>query len=288
MRLARFTVNGTTRIGKVVGAEVVDLAVACPAAPSDMIALLEGGLPALQLIDSVRPGSECTHLLSQVKLEAPIPNPRKYLAIGLNYESHVAEASTVGVRAPQEQLWFNKQTSCVNGPFDPIHLPRVSSQLDWEVELCVVIGQQCRHVPVENARQVIAGYMVANDISVRDWQMMVPTWTLGKSFDTHGPIGPWLVTADEIDDPHDLNLRLTVNGVERQNGSTRQMIHNIYRQIAHLSTVMTLMPGDLLATGTPAGVGHAMVPPLYLKVGDVVRAEVGCIGHIECVVVSEP
>jgi 2-keto-4-pentenoate hydratase/2-oxohepta-3-ene-1,7-dioic acid hydratase in catechol pathway len=217
-----------------------------------------------------------------------VPNPSKYLAIGLNYASHVSEASRLGVRTPTAQVWFNKQVSCISGPYDPIHMPRVSEQLDWEIELCVVIGRHCRHVPVEQASTVIAGYMVANDVSVRDWQMMTPTWTLGKSFDTHGPIGPWLVTADEIPDSHNLMLRLTVNGEERQHSSTANMIHNIYQQIAHLTKVMTLMPGDLIATGTPEGVGVAMKPPVFLKVGDVVRAEVERIGYIESKVIPEP
>jgi 2-keto-4-pentenoate hydratase/2-oxohepta-3-ene-1,7-dioic acid hydratase in catechol pathway len=288
MKLARFTVEGATRLGKVIDDLVVDVHAARPEIPSDMIEVLKAGPVALTRLKDMEQVPGATYALSEVRLEAPIPNPSKYLAIGLNYSSHIAEAARVGVPKPEAQVWFNKQVSCICGPFDPIHMPRVSDKLDWEVELCVVIGTRCRHVPVEHASSVIAGYMVANDVSVRDWQMMTPTWTLGKSFDTHGPIGPWLVTPDEIHDPHDLGLRLTVNGVERQRSSTCYMIHDIYHLIAHLTKVMTLMPGDLIATGTPEGVGVAMKPPMYLQVGDVVRAEVDKIGYIESRVIPEP
>jgi 2-keto-4-pentenoate hydratase/2-oxohepta-3-ene-1,7-dioic acid hydratase in catechol pathway len=288
MKLARFTVEGATRLGKVIDDLVVDVHAARPEIPSDMIEVLKAGPVALTRLKDMEQVPGATYALSEVRLEAPIPNPSKYLAIGLNYSSHIAEAARVGVPKPEAQVWFNKQVSCICGPFDPIHMPRVSDKLDWEVELCVVIGTRCRHVPVEHASSVIAGYMVANDVSVRDWQMMTPTWTLGKSFDTHGPIGPWLVTPDEIHDPHDLGLRLTVNGVERQRSSTCYMIHDIYHLIAHLTKVMTLMPGDLIATGTPEGVGVAMKPPMYLKVGDVVRAEVDKVGYIESRVIPEP
>jgi 2-keto-4-pentenoate hydratase/2-oxohepta-3-ene-1,7-dioic acid hydratase in catechol pathway len=152
----------------------------------------------------------------------------------------------------------------------------------------VVIGKRCRHVRAAQAREVIAGYFVANDVTARDWQFASPTWTLGKSFDTHGPIGPWIVTADEIADPHALPMRLYVNGELRQSASTGLMIHNIYEQIAHLTTVMTLEVGDLIATGTCSGVGVARTPPSFLKIGDVVRVEIERLGHIENQVIAEP
>jgi len=156
------------------------------------------------------------------------------------------------------------------------------------VELGVVIGQRCRHVTREQARSVIAGYTVCNDFTLRDWQLRSPTMTIGKSFDTTGPCGPWLVTGDEIADPHDLPMRLLVNGELRQSESTSGMVNDIYDQIAYLSTVMTLEPGDLIATGTPSGVGIAMSPQVFLKVGDVVRAEIDGIGFIENQVIAEP
>ena len=206
----------------------------------------------------------------------------------MNYRKHVEEAIKLGVKVPDSQVWFNKQVSCVNGPFSPVHLPRASDKLDYEAELGVVIGRRCRHVSVADARSVIAGYLVCNDVSVRDWQMRSATMTLGKSFNTHGPVGPWIVTDDEVDDPHALHMRMLVNGEVRQDISTGGMVYNIYEQIAYLSTVMTLEPGDLLATGTPSGVGVAMDPPKFLKLGDVMRVEIDGIGHIENTVVAEP
>lgn len=184
-------------------------------------------------------------------------------------------------------MWFNKQVSCIIGPYADIHRPRVSDQLDYEIELGVVIGRPARHVTRENARSYIAGYVVANDVSVRDWlQKRSPTFTLGKSFDTHGPIGPWLTTDDEIADPLDLRMTLSVNGEVRQDWRTDDMIHDVYDQIAYLSQVFTLMPGDILATGTPAGIGAPTQN--WLVPGDVVRAEISGLGAIENRVVDEP
>ena len=191
------------------------------------------------------------HALEAVRLLAPV-TPRKYLAIGLNYVDHIAES---GMQAPEVPFFFNKQVTCVAGAGDDIHMPRVSKLLDYEAELAIVIGKRCRHVPVENAREVIAGYTIANDISVRDWQLRTPTMTIGKSFDTHGPLGPWIVSADELGDPHNLAIRTFVNDELRQDSNTSEMIFNCYQQVAHLSEAFTLEPGDVIATGTPAGVG---------------------------------
>ena len=185
-------------------------------------------------------------------------------------------------------MFFNKQTTCVAGPFDPIHLPRVSPLLDYEGELAFVIGRRCRHVPRDRAHEVIAGYLVVNDVSVRDWQLRTPTMTMGKSFDTHGPMGPWLVTPDEIGDPHALELRTWVNGELRQHSNTRHLIYDCFAQVEHLSTAFTLEPGDVVTTGTPAGVGGAMSPPRFLRAGDVVRIEIEKIGAIENRVTEEP
>jgi 2-keto-4-pentenoate hydratase/2-oxohepta-3-ene-1,7-dioic acid hydratase in catechol pathway len=167
-------------------------------------------------------------------------------------------------------------------------MPKVSDKLDYEAELGVVIGRRCRHVPRERAREVIAGYLVCNDVSVRDWQRRSATMTLGKSFNTTGPIGPWIVTDDEVKDPMDLHMRMLVNGEVMQEVNTGQMIYDIYDQIAYLSTVMTLEPGDLIASGTPAGVGAARTPPRFMKVGDVMRVEIAGIGHIQNTVIAEP
>ena len=209
----------------------------------------------------------------------------KFLAVGLNYADHVAEA---GLKPPQHPQIFNKQSTCVTGPTDPIHLPRASSVLDYEGELGFVIGRRCRHVSREAAPEVIAGYLVVNDVSVRDWQLRVPTFTMGKSFDTHGPIGPYIVTPDEIPDPHTLRLRTWVNDELRQDSNTKELIFDCFTLIEHLSTAFTLEPGDVISTGTPGGVGIAMKPPRLLKAGDVVRIEIEGIGEIENAVIEEP
>jgi len=282
MKLCRFIVDGTTRIGKVVDDQVIDLSTPL-GGNNSMRALLQAG-------ESTRSALEAAagprHPLSAVRLASPIDDPQKFLAIGMNYKSHAAEAVAAGIPLPTSQLWFNKQVSCITGPYDPIDLPRVSEKLDYEAELGVVIGRRCRHVPAATARSVIAGYCVMNDVTARDWQFRVPTWTLGKSFDTHGPMGPWITTDDEIPDPHALQIFLSVNGEERQRSSTDEMLYDLYEQIAYLSTVMTLEPGDLLATGTPAGVG--IVTNRFLKVGDRVRVEIERLGAIENQVRAEP
>jgi 2-keto-4-pentenoate hydratase/2-oxohepta-3-ene-1,7-dioic acid hydratase in catechol pathway len=288
MKLVTYRHRGHTSIGKVEGDTIVDLPRADAALPSTMLELLQGGPEAMARARAVRPHPATAVPMSEALLLAPLPNPSKYLAIGMNYRKHVAEALKVGVQTPPTQVWFNKQVSCINGPGGDVHLPRVSDQLDYEVELGVVIGRRCRHVRVEDARAVIAGYTVCNDVSVRDWQLRTPTMTLGKSFDTCGPTGPWIVTDDEVADPLSLPLRLYVNGELRQEDVTGNMINDIYAQIAYLSTAFTLEPGDLIATGTPAGVGVAMDPPSFLKAGDVMRCEIDGIGTLENRVVPEP
>lgn len=288
MKLARFTAGGQTQIGVVVNDRVLPLSQLLPDAPRTIKDVLAAGSSLRTRIEAALRTATGGLPLHSVHLEAPVPDASKYLAIGMNYADHVEEARKGGVTAPKTQIWFNKQVSCISGPFDPIHYPRVSEKLDYEAELGVVIGKRCRHVSAAAAKDVIGGYFVANDVSARDWQMQSPTFTLGKSFDTHGPIGPWVVTADEIPDPHTLGLRCLVNGQQRQNGNTRDMIYNIYAQIEHLTKVMTLEPGDLLATGTCAGVGLAYGPDGLLKVGDVVRVEIDSIGHIESTIVAEP
>ena len=174
------------------------------------------------------------------------------------------------------------------GPGEAIHRPRVSKKLDYECELAVVIGKRCRHIPKDRAHEVIAGYTIANDVSVRDWQFRSPTWTLGKSFDTHGPLGPWIVTADEIGDPQNLDLKTWIDGDLRQSSNTSHMIFSCYEMIEYLSTVMTLEPGDVIATGTPAGVGVKMEPRGYMKPGQTVKIEIENIGILSNPVIEEP
>lgn len=288
MKLVTFSCRGRTSIGKVVDQRVIDLQACDPAFPGTMRALLSSGPSLLKRALALEPSDCATFALAEVRLDAPVPDASKFLAIGMNYRAHAEEARRSGIAVPDSQVWFNKQTSCINGPFDPVHMPKVSDKLDYEAELGVVIGQRCRHVPRERAREVIAGYTVCNDVSVRDWQRRSATMTLGKSFNTTGPIGPWIVTDDEVADPHALQMRMYVNGELLQEVSTGEMIYDIYDQIAYLSTVMTLEPGDLIATGTPSGVGAARQPPRFLKVGDVMRVEIEGIGHIQNTVMAEP
>lgn len=275
MKLARFHLgDGVARLGRV-DDRVTDISDAAGGAS------LKALLPRLtDASTALRTATGERFALDEVALLPPIDDPQKFLGIGMNYRAHAEEARQAGIPIPTSQLWFNKQVSCLAGPYDPIEKPSVSDQLDYEVELGVVIGQRCRHVPREAARSVIAGYLVVNDVSVRDWLMKLsPTFTLGKSFDTHGPVGPYLTTDDDVPDPHDLHLRLTVNGEVRQDWTTGDMIYDIYDQIAYLTQVMTLMPGDILATGTPSGIGAPS--GRFLKVGDAVRAEITGLGMIE-------
>jgi 2-keto-4-pentenoate hydratase/2-oxohepta-3-ene-1,7-dioic acid hydratase in catechol pathway len=283
MKLVRFAQNGP-RIGAVVGDGIVDLVAAGsrwatireiaaggPAALSEIRALADAASPALRLADA--------------QMLAPIERPGKYLGIGMNYAKHLEEADRIGVARSPYQTWFNKQTTCIAGPHDDI-VRGVTQQLDYEVELAAVIGAPAKTIGEAGALAHVFGYTVANDVSARDWQFHTPTFTMGKSFDTHGPIGPWIVTADEIPDPQALTIRCFVNGELRQQSSTGLMIHGLAQQIAYLSTAFTLESGDLLATGTPEGVGVARDPKLFLQPGDVVRCEIDGIGAIENMVVA--
>jgi 2-keto-4-pentenoate hydratase/2-oxohepta-3-ene-1,7-dioic acid hydratase in catechol pathway len=284
MKLVTFTHGGTTRIGLVEDNEVVDLSRSAPELPNEMVAFLEAGPRALSVAHAAAADGHRISL-SDVVLEAPIARPPKFLAVGLNYADHVAES---GLDTPAHPTIFNKQSTCVTGPTNPIHVPRASHVLDYEGELGFVIGRRCRHVSREDASNVIAGYMVVNDATVRDWQLRTPTWTIGKSFDTHGPIGPWIVTPDELTDPHQCRLRTWVNDELRQESNTKELIFDCFWLVEHLSTAFTLEPGDIITTGTPSGVGIAMKPPKILKAGDVVRIEIEGIGQLENPVIDEP
>lgn len=215
---------------------------------------------------------------SQVKFLAPIARPGKIFAIGLNYADHIAESK---MERPQIQVWFTKAVTSINGPFDPIQIAKEGQYVDYEVELVAIIGKRGRSISKADAARYVFGYCVGNDVSERLWQSRTPQWSLGKSFDTHAPIGPWITTADEVGDPHTLGLRCFVNGEKRQDSNTKHLIFNLWDQIEHLSQAMTLEPGDLIFTGTPSGVGAAMDPRQFLKPGDVVRCEIDRVGVIE-------
>ncbi len=278
MKLVRFQRDGV-RIGAVKGDLVVDLAEA-GAEVRSIRELAAGGADLLARVKEAVDRAPGTIPLAGLHLLAPIERPGKYLAIGMNYRKHLEEADKLGVARASHQTWFNKQTTCISGPYDDID-PGVTEKLDYEVELGSVIGTPAKSVSEAEAKAHVFGYFVANDVSARDWQFHTPTFTMGKSFDTHGPIGPWIVTADEVPDPHALELRCFVNGELRQKNNTREMIHNLWQQIAYLSTAFTLESGDLIATGTPEGVGVGMEPQVFLQPGDVVRCEIDGIGAIE-------
>lgn len=287
MRLARFHLAseppGTAGIGIVSddGEWVADLRHAHPALASDVAALLsfDGWRELVAGADRER------RRRADVVLRAPVARPGKFLAVGRNYADHAAELHSEVSEFP---VVFNKQSTCVNDPGAAIEIPPLSAQVDYEGELGVVIGRRCRAVAADDVAAVIGGYVCVNDVSVRDWQRRSPTMTLGKSWDTHGPLGPWMVTSDEIPDPHRLHLRTLLSGEERQSASTAEMIHRIPDLVAMLSTVCTLEPGDVISTGTPAGVGAAADPPRWLVPGDEVTVEIDGIGRLTNPVVAAP
>lgn len=220
--------------------------------------------------------------LDQVDLLPAVARPGKIIAIGLNYADHIAES---GQPTPEFPTVFAKFPSAVTGPRSPIQRPLVSDSLDYEGELAFVIGERCRHVDREDARRVIGGYLVLNDVSVRAWQVQTPQWSLAKSFDTHAPIGPWITISDL--DPHALSIETYVNGELRQRSNTAELVFDCYDLVAYLSQACTLHPGDVIATGTPAGVGAAMDPPRYLAPGDRVTVEIESLGRLDNLVVEE-
>ncbi|MEQ9315415.1 MAG: fumarylacetoacetate hydrolase family protein [Henriciella sp.] len=227
--------------------------------------------------------------VQSVRLRQPIIRPGKILGIGLNYAAHVAESvSFVSNDRPEVQKWFNKQVTAANGPGGPIHVPKVSDNVDYEAELVVIIGKRGRHVPPSRAMEIVAGFSCGCDVSVRDWQKASPTMMMGKGFDTHAPFGPALVTPDEVGEIAGLTIRGYVNDELRQQAKLGDMIHKIPEQIAHLSAAFTLEPGDVIFTGTPAGVGAGHTPPKWLKAGDRVRVEIEKVGVLENPIIDEP
>jgi 2-keto-4-pentenoate hydratase/2-oxohepta-3-ene-1,7-dioic acid hydratase in catechol pathway len=282
MKLATFEVDGREKIGAVMGAEIVEFS--SESFPSTMISLIEGWPRFKDQAEKLAREGKTRHRVTDVHLLAPVPRPQKILAIGLNYADHIAES---GAPTPERQIWFSKLPNAVHGPYDPIEMPKASNAIDYEAELVFVIGKRCRHVTKEKAPEVIFGYAVGNDVSVRDWQFHTAQWIVGKSFDTHAPFGPWIVTADEIGDPHALGIRCLVNGETRQNSNTKNLVFDCFDQISYLSRAMTLMPGDIVFTGTPGGVGQSMKPPKLLKAGDTVRVEIDKIGALEAKMVAE-
>ncbi|MBK8840264.1 MAG: fumarylacetoacetate hydrolase family protein [Hyphomonadaceae bacterium] len=283
MRLCVFEATSGTGVGLVIGEEVADLRKVLPYLSPNPVDILAAGQAGIEIVE--RAARTAPRIpLANAKLNCPVNRPGKILGIGLNYHDHAKET---GRDAPTTQMWFNKQASSVHGPFDPVLMPAVSTALDYEVELVALIGKRGRHVPRERAHEIVAGYMTGCDFSVRDWQRATQTMIMGKGFDTHAPVGPWITTPDEAGDISKMSLKCWVNGELRQNGNTGEMIFDLAQQIEHVTKAFALEPGDLIFTGTPAGVGVAFTPPKFLKVGDTVKVEVERLGAIETIIAQE-
>ena len=286
MRLITYKIDEKIQIGALKNDKIIPF-LQDSKIPLDMLSFLEDIDYSIDRAKKLYKSSKIFIDLKKVKILKPIIRPPKIIAIGLNYADHLDEIRVSGrkIETPSVPMIFNKQSLSANGPFDDIIKPVVSDKVDYEGELTIVIGKKCRHVNKDNAKDVIAGYTIGNDVSVRDWQMRAPTFTIGKSFDTHCPFGPSIVTKDEITDPHNLDLVTEINGEIRQSSNTKNLIFDCYDIIEHLSTAFTLEPGDLILTGTPGGVG--VVDNLFLKHGDIVKVSISEIGHIENTIVNE-
>ena len=295
MKLVRFSTNGQIpQLGALQGDRIVDLTasvaatltargvirareIASALVPASTREFLEGGAASGEAVASIK--EPVTIPAASARLHAPISDPGKFICIGLNYRDHALEA---GQPIPKEPPIFAKWSPSIVGPGDPILRPRGSSQLDWEVELGVVIGRTARYVSRDAALDYVWGYTIVNDASARDFQFITSQWMAGKIFETAAPVGPYLADRQEIADPHSLGLRTIVNGKQMQNGNTKTFIFDVRYLISYLSGLMTLSPGDLIATGTPPGVGFAMKPnPVFLQPGDVCRVEIDALGSMD-------
>ncbi len=279
MRLVTYQTNEQSKIGAVTSEEIVDLS----SIAGDMITFIEQGAAALQAAEQLLRNPTLSYPLAQVQLLAPIARPRRNIfCLGLNYAEHAAESDRARgreVEVPQHPIIFTKATNTVIGPDASIpYDPAITEQLDWEVELGVIIGQRCKNVPQEQAMTVVFGYTIINDISARDLQRQHKQFHKGKSLDGTCPMGPWIVTSTQIPDPHNLRLTCRVNGITKQDDTTNHMLFDISHTIAVLSRGMTLEPGDVIATGTPSGVGFARTPPEFLHPGDLLESEIEAIG----------
>jgi len=294
MKLVRFSTNGLTpRLGTIRGERIADLQsslaatlakrgvvraaeVATALVPQSTRGFLEGGVATEEAVAGIT--EWVTVPASAARLHAPLTDPGKIICIGLNYSDHAAEG---GNPIPKEPPLFAKWANAILDPGEPIRRPRGSSQLDWEVELGVVIGRPARYVPRERALDYVWGYTIVNDVSARDLQFVTSQWMTGKAFETAAPLGPYLADRSEIPDPHGLDLATWVNDRQMQRGNTRTFIFDVHYLVSYLSGLMTLGPGDLIATGTPPGCGFAKKPPVFLQPGDVVRMEITGLGRLE-------
>ncbi len=268
-----FSAGDRPRPGVVAGGRVVDLGY------PDMVAFLEDGERGRQKARQLAEASQAAaaHPLTAVRIHAPLPRPPKFILIGLNYRDHAIES---GMEIPKAPTVFAKYSNAVIGPGEAILLPAVSKEVDYEAELAFVIGRRGRNIPVERWADHVFGYTIVNDVSARDFQRATSQWTIGKTFDTFGPMGPELVSADEVGDPHQLRIGCQVNGRVLQDSTTAQLIFRLPELVAYLSQAMTLEPGDIVSTGTPPGVGFARKPPIFLQDGDEVVVTVEKLGEL--------
>ncbi len=258
-----------------------------PSFPASVRELLERGPKVVRMAESlIKEPAARFYEAADVKLLPPVPDPPKIVCLGLNYADHAKES---GASLPKDPILFSKYNTALVGQDDNIVLPAVSQEVDYEAELVIVVGRKGRNVPVAIADEFVAGYTIGNDVSARDWQLKKDgkQWMVGKTFDTFAPMGPHLVTADEVPDPHALGIRLRLNGTTMQDSSTSQLIFKVAPILAHLSKIFTLQPGDLIFTGTPPGVGFARKPPVFLKAGDVVEVEIESLGVLRNRVIAE-
>lgn len=287
MKLITYQLNGETKLGALSGDNVIDLARAYATVshsdsfPTDMIALLnegEAGLTKAKLALAEGEQSAAYSVpMATVTFLPPVVRPGKVIALGRNYAEHAKEG---GAEVPEHPMWFHKTHTSLNGHLQPIIIPPGTSKVDYEGELAVIIGKPCKFVSVEEALEYVAGYAVANDVSARDWQRRTTQFTAGKMVDTFGPLGPALVTKDEIEDVQNLRIRTHLNGQLMQDGHTSDMIFSVAFSIADLSRICTLEVGDVIMTGTPEGVGFARKPPVFMKEGDVISIEIEGLGTL--------
>jgi 2-keto-4-pentenoate hydratase/2-oxohepta-3-ene-1,7-dioic acid hydratase in catechol pathway len=262
------------------GGRYVDVQAADPSLPSSVKAILALGPEGRAKVEAAARSGEVSHDPASAELLAPVPDPGKILCLGLNYRDHAEES---GMAIPEEPVLFSKFPSALIGPGATIELPAASTQVDYEAELVWVIGRRGRDIPRDRAMEYVGGYTIGHDVSARDWQLNKPgrQWLAGKTFDTFAPIGPAVVTADEVPDPGSLGIRLRLNGETMQDSNTNQLIFHADEVIAYISQIFTLEPGDLIFTGTPPGVGMARKPPVWLKPGDVVEVEIDGLGVLK-------
>ena len=282
MRLLTYTTGRGARAGLAIRDQIADLG---GAGYEDVLSFLEDGDKAIEAAQKLAADPGHTINRSDATLLAPILVPPKFICIGLNYRDHAIES---GMAIPELPTVFAKYSNAVTGPGQPIELPAVSDQVDYEAEFAFVIGKRGKNIPAEKWEEHVFGYTIVHDVSARDYQLATSQWTIGKTFDTFGPLGPELVSKDEIADPHNLRISLELNGQVMQDSNTSQLIFKIPYLIEYLSKVMTLVPGDVISTGTPSGVGFARKPPIFMKPGDEALIKIEGLGELRNPVIAAP